>query len=737
MPLDFRAEKFRLITGSMLSTISSMPTATPVGVLTEPSGSIVRTQDGRLWVNVNGGTTWHPFGPTKFDTTISGSLTGTAGGQIIWGANGVTKVGFLHEFTKSGDSRICISSYGANTTNAELTLFSARGTAAATTAPGISETLGALAFCSAPTATGIFSAAIIQSRTTEAWSSSNRGANLIFYNTHTGGTNRQVGMTLQDSNIGVRGDIAATGSLTGSRIVAMSTTNALISVYGDTDGSGNPGYTGYTVNKAVANTELWYIGRNGTDNDDGLIIRRASTTNDIHINSTSGDVAIKTQVSAKAAFFTGSNASLPCVTIKNTSTAGYSAVDYYDHTGTLQAGIGWANAAATPALMVRNRAYVSSLYGLLITDFTTTRFTFDHFDGFSSRPDIRTSGSLTGSNLLLSSTGPASIQINADTDNITETDTAQLRLTQDALVSTANFGLDDANRLIIGANSTTTPGIMFCTRGDGTSYASISDVKFAIYNNGNSQFAADLYITGSLTGSGDVALLRDVYVARNAGVTGTLRVAGWTYLGTGPVIEGVTVGRDTGVSVAEANGYMIYPFTDGNNYIDTKVFTGGTTIFRAGAGPAEAGSARTWMTLNNTSGDVSFGKSVTVAGSLTGSGGVTFAGTLSTSAEITPTQITSNQNDFNPTNLANATILHLTSDASRNVTGLVAQSSGRHLWLTNSGSFDITLKMQDVLSVAANRFWGNGGADVVLSPQMSAYVIYSATMLRWMVVNYL
>lgn len=77
MPLDFKTEKIQIVTGSMLSTISSLATATPNGVLTEPSGSLVRTQDGRIWVNTTGGSVWHPMGPTKFDTIFSGSITGT------------------------------------------------------------------------------------------------------------------------------------------------------------------------------------------------------------------------------------------------------------------------------------------------------------------------------------------------------------------------------------------------------------------------------------------------------------------------------------------------------------------------------------------------------------------------------------------------------------------------------------------------------------------------------------
>ncbi len=90
--------------------------------------------------------------------------------------------------------------------------------------------------------------------------------------------------------------------------------------------------------------------------------------------------------------------------------------------------------------------------------------------------------------LTIATTTSAKLRINADTDNVTETDIAQILLTQDGGISTANVGMEDStpggNNLIIGVNSTTAPNIYFSTRTDGTSFAAQIDSKMVITNAG-------------------------------------------------------------------------------------------------------------------------------------------------------------------------------------------------------------------------------------------------------------
>ncbi len=64
-------------------------------------------------------------------------------------------------------------------------------------------------------------------------------------------------------------------------------------------------------------------------------------------------------------------------------------------------------------------------------------------------------------------------------------------------------------------------------------------------------------------------------------------------------------------------------------------------------------------------------------------------GSLRLAADISPSQITANQNDYNPTGLSTASVLRLSSDASRDITGLQAGADGRLMIIHNVGSNNI------------------------------------------------
>lgn len=65
------------------------------------------------------------------------------------------------------------------------------------------------------------------------------------------------------------------------------------------------------------------------------------------------------------------------------------------------------------------------------------------------------------------------------------------------------------------------------------------------------------------------------------------------------------IAADTTASTDSRNGLRFTAFSSGSNFIDSKSTTGGSTTFRVGAG-AEAGSARTWLTVTNSSGAALF-----------------------------------------------------------------------------------------------------------------------------------
>lgn len=96
-----------------------------------------------------------------------------------------------------------------------------------------------------------------------------------------------------------------------------------------------------------------------------------------------------------------------------------------------------------------------------------------------------------------------------------------------------------------------------------------------------------------------------------------------------------------------------------------------------------------------------------------------------------PSQITANQNDYNPGSVvcATAETLRLTSDASRDVTGLAGGASGCQIVIMNVGSNPIVLKDQAAGSTAGNRM--ALGGDATVASQASYALRYDGTSSRW------
>lgn len=108
------------------------------------------------------------------------------------------------------------------------------------------------------------------------------------------------------------------------------------------------------------------------------------------------------------------------------------------------------------------------------------------------------------------------------------------------------------------------------------------------------------------------------------------------------------------------------------------------------------------------------------------------AGATFRSVPLTPTQIAANQNDYAP---GVAMLYRLSSDASRNITGLsCSQVDGQVIEsICNVGSFNIVLTHQDAASTAANRFICTGAANITLAPNEEARAWYDGTTSRWRV----
>jgi len=111
-----------------------------------------------------------------------------------------------------------------------------------------------------------------------------------------------------------------------------------------------------------------------------------------------------------------------------------------------------------------------------------------------------------------------------------------------------------------------------------------------------------------------------------------------------------------------------------------------------------------------------------------------FGGPLSLSGTVSPAQITADQDDYSATSGANSctgnTIVQLTTDASRNITGLsCSQSAGAFRVIHNVGTNPLVLKNQSTNSTAANRFLF--AADVTLAADSSVAIVYDGATARW------
>lgn len=100
---------------------------------------------------------------------------------------------------------------------------------------------------------------------------------------------------------------------------------------------------------------------------------------------------------------------------------------------------------------------------------------------------------------------------------------------------------------------------------------------------------------------------------------------------------------------------------------------------------------------------------------------------------VSPSQITADQNDY--TGMDGFSFARLSSDASRTITGIANGFDGKKLYIVNVGSNDIILANQNASSTDTNRIITGTGADVTLSADQTATLIYDNTTQRWRIFN--
>jgi hypothetical protein len=136
-------------------------------------------------------------------------------------------------------------------------------------------------------------------------------------------------------------------------------------------------------------------------------------------------------------------------------------------------------------------------------------------------------------------------------------------------------------------------------------------------------------------------------------------------------------------------------------------------------------------TMGSGTGDTALGRAAAgvIRVATASANAISGAGTFSVVA-VTPAQITSDQNNYAPTV---GWFQRWSSDASRNITGLVAGQDGQIVEIWNVGSNNIVLQNENASSTAANRFTTSTGADLTLTANKCAKGRYDLTSARWRV----
>ena len=106
---------------------------------------------------------------------------------------------------------------------------------------------------------------------------------------------------------------------------------------------------------------------------------------------------------------------------------------------------------------------------------------------------------------------------------------------------------------------------------------------------------------------------------------------------------------------------------------------------------------------------------------------------LAFAGDISPTQLSANTNDWAPTGLATASTIRVSTDASRDLTGLTGGADGRVIVLHNVGAQNLVLKDESASSSAANRFALSG--DRTLAGDSSCILQYDSTSSRWRIAS--
>lgn len=290
-----------------------------------------------------------------------------------------------------------------------------------------------------------------------------------------------------------------------------------------------------------------------------------------------------------------------------------------------------------------------------------------------------------------------------------------------ASAASANTALADAAFAI--AESNASGGLVLSTR-------AAAPIKFYTNSESNERMRID---SAGNVGVGTTVPLARVHIS---GTDAGFQLIDWYSASSGGAGYIGRAARGSQASPTQALSGDNLTYLAGRGYTSSSAFSGnqGLIIIRA-AENFTASAQGTYITFQTTptgSTTVADRMLITAAGNV-GVGTTApntlldLNGNLATRA-TSPAQITADQNDYNP---GAFTFIRLSSDASRNITGLAGGVDGYIRTFRNVGSSNIVFQHQNVGSAAANRLILGAGSDFTLAADQSVSFIYDATTQRW------
>lgn len=188
------------------------------------------------------------------------------------------------------------------------------------------------------------------------------------------------------------------------------------------------------------------------------------------------------------------------------------------------------------------------------------------------------------------------------------------------------------------------------------------------------------------------------------------------------------------VSIEAVSGTMVLPATASGSLSLAALRITAPSVTSLGATAAAAATVQVTGAMANAS--LSWGLQVS-------GGDARFRQAVTMDGVLTPAQITTNQNDYAPIGIDACTLLRLSTDASRQITGLNAilgsrgatQINGRLLLVKNVGANDLVLVHESGSSTAAYRFNLPGAGNLTLNPSDMVILFYDGTATRWAAVG--